>query len=43
MWQSVNDCQIDSCDHHFVCLNSEAVSPEVGSYVAVAVVVVEDN
>lgn len=30
----MNDCQIDSCDHCSVHLNSEAVSLEVGSYVA---------
>jgi hypothetical protein len=36
----VNDCQIDSCDHYSVRLNSEAVSAEVGLSVADVVVVV---
>jgi hypothetical protein len=35
----VNDCQIDSCDHYSVRLNSEAVSAEVGLSVADVVVV----
>ena len=35
-----NDCQIDSCDHYLVRLNSEAVSAEVGLSVADVVVVV---
>jgi hypothetical protein len=30
----VNDCQIDSCDHYLVRLNSEVVSAEVGLSVA---------
>ena len=36
----MNDCQIDSCDHNSVRLNSEAVSAEVGLSVADVVVVV---
>jgi hypothetical protein len=36
----VNDCQIDSCDHYSVRLNSEAASAEVGLSVADVVVVV---
>ena len=35
----MNDCQIDSCDHYLVCLNSEAVSANVGLSVAAVVVV----
>ena len=36
----MNDCQIDSCDHCLVRLNSEAVSVEIGLSVAAVVVVV---
>ena len=36
----MNDCQIDSYDRYSVRLNSEAVSPGMGSYVADVVVVV---
>ena len=36
----MNDCQIDSCDHYSVRLNSEAVSAKVGLSVAAVVIVV---
>ena len=38
MRRLVNDCQIDSCDHCLVRLNSEAVSVEIGLSVAAVVV-----
>jgi hypothetical protein len=36
----VNDCQIDSCDHYSVRLNSDAVSAELGLSVAAVVATV---
>ena len=36
----MNDCQIDSCDHYSVRLNSEAVSAELGLSVAAVVATV---
>jgi hypothetical protein len=36
----VNDCQIDSCDHYSVRLNSEAVSAQLGLSVAAVVATV---
>jgi aerobic-type carbon monoxide dehydrogenase small subunit (CoxS/CutS family) len=36
----VNDCQIDSCDHYSVHLNSEAVSAQLGLSVAAVVATV---
>ena len=36
----MNDCQIDSCDHYSVRLNSEAVSAQLGLSVAAVVATV---